>query len=624
MLLLIAFLAGMLTILTPCVLPVLPVILGGSLSGTDRLRPLIITGTLAVSVFAFSLLLKASTLLIDVPPEFWKSVSGGIIAVFGLTLLFPQQWGMIAVKLGLTRSEHLIQSASKYPGYTGEVLLGLALGPVFASCSPTYALILAVVLPQRLSMGVLALGVYALGLFVPMLAIGYGGRRIFSGFRFFVNSESGFRRGLGVLLIVVGLLVITGYEKKLEIALLNNGLYDFTKIDQKLVESLKSDEKIPNPELVPSDVEGSQIPESVVGTDLLAKRTVNKKEKLVPQKLPLKTQQQQSADEALQKVKALLQYHVPAPEFVDPQNWINSEPLSIKSLRGKVVVIDFWTYSCINCLRTLPALKALHEKYASQGLVIVGVHTPEFAFEHKLENVKKAVAEYDLKHAIFQDNDYKTWNAYRNRYWPAKYVIDKEGFIRYTHFGEGGYEQTEQVIKYLLTEGKSVEGEIDFSLVQRAMEGIETGETYLGLERHVVKGSFEAKSSANFQAVFASPESVPVIATRKAYSYTLPLALSTNEWALSGEWIFDEEKVVSWSEETSIAIHYTAGQANLVMGAQQDPVSVEIWLDGKKEDTITVDAHRLYSLTQHEKVESHIVELKFHGKGVELYAWTFG
>lgn len=608
MLLLIAFLAGMLTILTPCVLPVLPVILGGSLSGTDRFRPLIITGTLAISVFLFSLFLKASTLLIDVPAEFWKSVSGGIIGIFGLTLLFPQQWSMIAAKLGLARSEQLLQSASRYPGYTGEVLLGLSLGPVFASCSPTYALILAVVLPQSFSMGLTALAIYSLGLFLPMLAIGYGGRRLLGGFRFFANSMSGFRRGLGVLLITVGLLVITGYEKKLEIALLNNGLYDFTKLDQKLVEQLTIE-----PES-----------ESVVETDLLAKRIVNKKKKLVPQKLPLKNQQQQNTEDALQKVKALLQYHVPAPEFVDPQNWINSDPLSIKGLRGKVVVIDFWTYSCINCIRTLPALKALHEKYESQGLVIVGVHTPEFAFEHKIENVKKAVAEHGLKHAIFQDNDYKTWNAYRNRYWPAKYVIDKEGFIRYTHFGEGAYEQTEQVIKYLLTDEKRADGEIDFSLVERAMDGIETGETYLGTARHVIKGSFEAKSPLNFQAVFASPESVPVIATRKAYSYSMPSVLASNEWALSGDWIFDEEKVVSWSEESSIMLHYTAGQANLVMGVQQGPVQVEIWLDGVRKEMIVVDAHRLYSLTQHEQAESHIVELKFHGKGVELYAWTFG
>ena len=582
-LLLISFLAGMLTVITPCVLPILPVILGGSLAGTERFRPLIISLSLVVSIFAFTFLLKVGTLFTDIPQDFWTYFSGGVVGLFGLALFFPSSWSALSQKLGFERSNELLQSASQAGGYKGQILLGMALGPVFASCSPTFAVILVVVLPQSLQMGVPALLMYLLGLSLPLLLIGYGGRSVLSGFRFFANPTGTFRRGLGALLIVVGVLIVTGYEKKLEIALLNNGLYDFTKIDQRLVEGLNFRDPLTP---LQGGITQNNPPLARGLGGQLAKAQIKKKLK------PATT----SDDKALAEVKAMLQVNVPAPELVDPQNWINSKPLTLKSLKGKVVVLDFWTYSCINCIRSLPALKALHEKYASQGLVILGVHTPEFAFEKKIENVKKAVEEFGLKYPIFQDNDYKTWNAYSNNYWPAKYIIDRAGNVRYTHFGEGEYENTEKVIKYLLTEGKSVEREVDFSVVQEAMQGIATAETYLGTARR-----------ANFAAT------------------TAPSGLQRNQWTLGGSWRADAEKVVSQDEETSVALRYTAGQANLVMGFEEKPVAVSVWLDGKDTGkTFTVAEYKLYQLAKHSSAQEHLVELKFKGRGVELYAYTFG
>ncbi len=569
-LLFIAFLAGMLTVATPCVLPILPVILGGSLAGSERFRPLIITLSLVLSVFVFTFLLKVSTVFIDIPEDFWKYFAGGIVLLFGLALFFPDTWSAISQKLGFERSNELLDSASKQGGVKSLILLGLALGPVFASCSPTFALILAVVLPQSFQIGVIALLAYCFGLFVPLIIIGYGGRKVLSGFRFFANPTGYFRRGLGALLIIIGVLIVTGYEKKLEVVLLNNGLYDFTKIDQKLVEGLGKKRGLGG------EVLGGELTKAQI------------KKKLNP---ILK-----SDDKVLAEVKAMLKYNVQAPELVDPQNWINSKPLTLKALKGKVVVLDFWTYSCINCIRSLPALKALHEKYASQGLVILGVHTPEFAFERKIDNVKKAISEFGLKYPIFQDNDYKTWNAYGNQYWPAKYIIDRAGNLRYTHFGEGEYENTEKVIKYLLTEGKSVENEVDFSVVQEPMRGIQTAETYLGTDR---RSNFAVSSK--------------------------PLDLGRNQWTLTGDWASGAEKVVSISEQATVALRYTAGQANLVMGFEEKPVSVEVWLDGKDTDQkFLVDEYKLYQLAKHSKAEEHLVELKFKGKGVELYAYTFG
>ncbi|MDP3975533.1 MAG: redoxin domain-containing protein [bacterium] len=593
----IAFLAGVITVLTPCVLPVLPVILGGSLSGTDRWRPLIITGSLMISVFLFTLLLKASTLLIQVPPSVWTGIAGGIVLLFGLALFFPNTWSALSQRLGFERSQNLLQSASQQEGRKGMIFLGASLGPVFASCSPTYALILAVVLPQSFSMGIWALVFYCLGLFLPLILIGYGGRQVLGGFRWFANPESWFRRGLGALLIVVGILILTGYEKKLEAALLDQGYFDFTKLEQGLVEGYQN---------------GVTEQEKDMVMDMAKNQSVVRD------------------STASAAVRALFNAHFPAPELVEPTNWINSEPLTLAQLRqqGKVVMIDFWTYSCINCIRTLPALKMLHEEYADEGLVILGAHAPEFAFEKVLANLQQKVEEFALPYPIFQDNDFKTWRAYKNRYWPAKYVIDRDGFVRYTHFGEGEYEETEQVIRSLLgLDG--AENQVDFSAVEAPSDGVQTGETYLGTERHVVAGT--SLPSGTRQAVFASPESV----SESVQKYTRPKTSAANQWWLTGAWRFEGEKIVSSEEETSIGLVYSAKQANLVMGFTEHPVEVEVWLDGKRiqpdqvgrmvqDGRVLIDAYQLYFLSEHQRVEEHTLELRFKGKGVELYAWTFG
>jgi cytochrome c biogenesis protein CcdA/thiol-disulfide isomerase/thioredoxin len=602
---LIAFFAGMLTVLTPCVLPVLPVILSGSLAGTERLRPLIITGSLIVSVFLFTLLLKASAALINIPPQTWTYLAGGIVLLFGLTLMFPNQWFYLSEKLGFEKSQQLIQSASQTGGTKGMVFLGMALGPVFASCSPTYALILAVVLPQDFVMGISALVVYCLGLFVPLFLIAYGGRSVLGGFRWFANPQSKFRKGLGVVLVVVGLLILTGYEKKLEAALLDNGYFDFTKLEQGLVQNYDMEE---GEEKKIMDMAKKQ--EAKMGTPSLPK-----------------------SDDP---TEALLNENYPAPELVEPQNWINSVPLTLAKLReeGKVVMIDFWTYSCINCIRTLPALKALDAEYRDKGLVILGVHSPEFAFEKVLSNLQENVTKFELKYPIFQDNDFKTWRAYKNRFWPAKYIIDKQGNVRYTHFGEGEYEETEQVIQYLLGEvplgsARGDKSKIDFSMVEEAESGVSTRETYLGTDRMVVGSGLEMFGQG--AAAFVSPETV----SEQSKTYTKPQMVEKNQWWLTGGWQFSEEKITSTSEEASLGLRYTAKQANLVIGFTGEPVGLEVWLDGKlidsanagrmlKDGKVMINANQLYYLTEHKGVEDHTVELKFKGKGLELYAWTFG
>lgn len=266
--------------------------------------------------------------------------------------------------------------------------------------------------------------------------------------------------------------------------------------------------------------------------------------------------------------------------------------------------------------------------YSDDGLVIIGVHAPEFAFEKKVQNVQNAVNEFELEYPVVLDNDFQTWRAYRNRYWPAKYIIDRQGKVRYTHFGEGAYEETEEVIRYLL--GEKEGAEVDFSAVESSKAGVQTGETYLGIDRHVVSGS-RKDDLLNRQAVFVSPEEV----SETAVAYSRPALTEGNQWWLEGDWTFDEEKVVSQSDTASIGLTYTASEANLVMGFQEEPVNVEIWLDGEQispenagrmleDGQLTIDDFKLYYLSDHDQAESHELELRFDGPGVELYAWTFG
>ncbi|MBT4384389.1 cytochrome C biogenesis protein [Candidatus Peregrinibacteria bacterium] len=231
-----SFLAGLLTVLAPCVIALLPVILGGNLGQKDPWRPLIIASSLGVSVLVFTLLLKATTVLIGIPREFWTYVSGALVLVFGLTMMFPSAWSNLAYKLGLYKSEKLLEKSGHKKGKWGAVLLGASLGPVFTTCSPTYAIILAVVLPANFFVGLLNLIAYALGLVLLLLLIGYGGQKVSSKFRFAVNPNGWFKRGLGVLLVLTGLMIVTGFDKTLEGWVLDAGYLGPIQIEQNLLE----------------------------------------------------------------------------------------------------------------------------------------------------------------------------------------------------------------------------------------------------------------------------------------------------------------------------------------------------------------------------------------------------
>jgi len=312
------------------------------------------------------------------------------------------------------------------------------------------------------------------------------------------------------------------------------------------------------------------------------------------------------------------------PEFSGVTEWLNGEPLTREALRGKVVLVDFWTYSCVNCIRTIPHLNAWHDAYADKGLVIVGVHTPEFKFEKDSANVRAALERFGIRYPVAIDNEYAMWNAYRNHYWPAHYFVDGEGKIRYHHFGEGEYGHSEAVITALLREnGATPAGNVVSDKLGPSEDASRTvsPETYLGFDRVEYLGS---------------PESVKVGAPRRYSAVPEPGA---GAFYLEGMWDIRDEYAVPTEPGARIVYRVRASTANLVMDGEGGRHRVLVSLDGgpigllesgadispEEPATVIVDEGRLYNLVDlHGKHEEHLLEVAFPEPGVKVYAFTFG
>ena len=583
-----AFLAGALTALAPCSIALLPVVAGTGAAGASRWRPLWVALSAAASVVAFTLLLKTGAgALTFLPMAFWTAFSGGLLGVVGVSLLWPSLWEKVAHGAGLGKSGALLEKAGERSGLTRDLLVGAALGPVFSTCSPTYALILATVLPVSFAQGLTALLAYAAGLAVLLAAAGWLGRGLVRQLKFAADPQGWFRRALGAVLIVVGVLVATGWDKKVQTSLLDFG-YDPGTIEQKALDRALDAGKKTSP--TPADGTAT----GTVGAAMPSSSTADPRDALAL-----------NADYA-------------APDIAGLTDWINSQPLaSLAELRGKVVLVDFWTYSCINCLRTLPRVEGLYEKYKDAGLVILGVHAPEFAFEKVPDNVRAAVKDHGLTYPVALDNGYGTWRNFQNNYWPAKYLISRDGRVRYTHFGEGEYAETEAAVRALLAEGAPAPLPARGDLRDDAHD-TRTGETYLGSARHATN-----RLLAGGQAVWANPGEG---------TFTTPAQTAGNSWWLTGRWTVGDEHVDLAGDAGTLGLSFDAMEANLVMDGTG---TVEVLLDGKKipaemagadvaDGTITLDGPRLYRIFRSASRGTHVVELKFSRAGQKAFAWTFG
>lgn len=297
------------------------------------------------------------------------------------------------------------------------------------------------------------------------------------------------------------------------------------------------------------------------------------------------------------------------PEFVGISGWINSKPLNKKQLAGKVVLIDFWTYSCINCIRTFPALRDWHRKYKNKGLVIIGVHAPEFDFEKDIDNVKAASKRYKLTYPIAIDNRMLTWQAYKNRYWPAKYLIDSNGMVVYEHFGEGAYEDTELMIRKLL----NIEGEDNLYKSTMSADREQTSEIYLGTWRSQhYKGGLLTKG-------------------RKVLPKSIGMLASDN-WGISGIWDIDTYKIITRKKNSRLKLRFKSKQLYLVLGGKTGK-KIKVRMQGAPPGSVfgkdapggivTIDKYRLYHLAELSKFTQSVVTLDFDA-GIESYAFTFG
>ena len=540
----IGLVAGFVTAVSPCVLPVLPILFAGGATGSRR-RPLAIIGGLIVSFSAFTL---GGVWLLDelgLPKDFMRDVAIVLLFLVAAILIFPR-FGQIV--------ERPLYRLSRRPSgdLGGGFLLGASLGLVFVPCAgPVLAAITVLGATNEVGWRAVVLTVaYSLGAAVPMLAIAYGGNAAMQRLR---PQAQNLRRGLGVVVALTALAIAFNLDRHAQTA-----VPDYVKAIQDRVE--RSDR---------------------------AERELAK------------------VRGATRETSAGLRDYGAAPGFTGIGQWINTpdeRPLTIAGLRGKVVLIDFWTYSCINCLRTLPHLRAWDKTYREQGLQIVGVHTPEFAFEHVEDNVRSAIERLDLEYAVAMDNDFGTWNAYSNRYWPAKYLIDSRGHLRYAHFGEGAYDTTESHIRALLAERKD-DLPAPVQIADRTPKARYTPETYLGWER---------LSPEQFAGDSLAPD--------KPAAYRFPRReLAVNEFAYAGQMTVEEQRFVA-GLGARLRIHFQAQVVHLVLGGEGP---VEVFLDGKKQDTVRVDGSRLYTLLELPRVQVGQLELRF-SPGVSAYAFTFG
>lgn len=538
-----ALVEGLALIASPCILPVLPLMLSSSVDG-GKARPFGITFGFVLSFSVFVLLSRQLINFLQVDPDVIRYTS--LFLLFGLGLV------MVSKKLSQKFSEltqGLADVGSKSgggdkQGFLSGMGIGALIGLVWTPCAgPILAAVLVQVIRQQTDVqSVLVTLAFAIGAAIPMLVITLAGKTLIKRFRVLTQHTETVRKVFAVLIL-------------LSVAYMGYGMY---------LPSLFNG-RAPMPDDGLSLQEGLKTPYD-------------------------------------------------APEFQGIEAWLNSPALTMSQLRGKVVLVDFWTYSCINCVRTLPTLTAWDDKYRDKGLVIIGVHAPEFEFEKNIENVKKAIDKNEIHYPVALDNSLATWVNFNNRYWPAHYLIDREGRVVYTHFGEGKYDVTENNIRYLLGFKKPSE---EYSGTPPALLG-ETPETYLGYTR---ADRFTSMSALQKDEVSA---------------YLPTNIVSIHNWTLSGLWKVEGDKITALEKGSHLRLNFKAKKVFLVMGTTKgDSQNVTLKLNGApvSADTagkdvlksrLTVDGHTLYELINQPTPENSMLEITAEGPGIEMYAFTFG
>lgn len=593
-LLVLAYLGGVLTIISPCILPVLPFVFARTgqpfmKSGLPLLAGMALTFALVASLAAVG-----GGWVVQVN-QYGRWLALLFVALFGLTLLLPRLAERLTrplVAAGGRLSEAAAADTRPRPG--ASLLIGVATGLLWAPCAgPILGLLLTGAALQGANIATtLLLLAYAAGAATSLAAALLLGGKVFAAMKRSIGAGEWLRRGLGGAMLAGVVAIALGLDTGILARVSTASTGD---IEQALVNRLAGK--------LPTDTGAmmSQIPRD--GDQPVGSMKMTAK---IPGELPIEGN---------------------LPSLGGAVQWLNSPPLTAQALKGKVVLVDFWTYSCINCLRTLPYVKAWAEKYRDQGLVVIGVHTPEFAFERDVGNVTKAMKDLGITYPVAIDNDYKVWRAFNNQYWPAHYFADAQGRIRYHHFGEGKYAESERVIQQLLREtgaAKVADGLINARAegVQLApnMNEVRSPETYVGYRR-----------AEHFVADID-------LAPDKVMAYSPPSQLALNNWSLDGQWTVGPERAVSNAPASRIVYRFHARDLHLVLGPGADgkPVRFKVLIDGKPPgDAHGVDVapdgsgsvieQRLYQLVrQTAGVKDRTFSIEFLDPGVSAYAFTFG
>jgi cytochrome c biogenesis protein CcdA/thiol-disulfide isomerase/thioredoxin len=575
-----AFIAGAATAVSPCVLPVLPVALSAGMTGGRR-RPLGVVSGLALSFTFATVALVYLISAFGLPDSLLRTLAILALIGFGVCLLVPWLGDRLEARLSrLGPSGGVSARAREREGFWSGLLVGGGLGFVYAPCAgPILAGVITVSASQAFTAGRLTVALaYGIGSAVVLYALMLGGRRLTGRL---ARRSSSFQMAMGAVMVLIALAMLGNYDTRFETAIASD-LPSFLTDPTKGLESSHA-----------------------AAAQLAALRG---------------RKARQAA--GLRQADAGLRLPVlgKAPEFVDTEQWFNTpggRPATLASLRGHVVLVDFWTYTCINCIRTLPYLNAWYAKYHSKGFEIVGVHTPEFPFEHSAANVAAAIAQNGIHYPVVQDNEYGTWNAYNNQYWPAEYLIDAQGRIRLADFGEGEYAAKERAIRSLLVEaGASGLGGATRVHALKPSEAEITPESYLGTERgeRIATGHLAA-GAHDYGALSSQP--LPLSELRYAG------LLRVGAWG-----------VTPLRGGAAVQLRFRARRVYLVMGSPGHPRPVRVLLDGRpipqplagtnvRNGTATVALQDVYNLVNLPSVQTHTLTVE-PPPGVSLYDFTFG
>lgn len=586
LLLLLAYLGGVLTLLSPCILPVLPFVFARADRPFVRSTlPLLLGMALTFTVVAS--LAAVGSQWVAQANQVGRWVALVLMAVFAIALLWPTLADHLLApfqRIGarLSARADAADAAGRGGAWTS-LLIGIATGLLWAPCAgPILGLVLTGAALNGASVGTSSLLLaYALGAVTALALAVWVGGRVFRALQARLGLGNVVRRVLGVAALLAVVAIGLGWDTGL---LTRLSAVSTARIEQGLLDAVPGTQPAAPPMMMMAAGQaGAPLP--VEGT---------------------------------------------LPTLDGATGWLNSPPLSREQLHGKVVLIDFWTYSCINCLRAMPFVHEWAQRYRNHGLVVIGVHTPEFAFERDPRNVVKAVQQLKVEYPVALDNQYAIWRAFNNRYWPAHYFVDAQGNIRGHQFGEGNYAHSEQVIRRLLVEAGQTElpppadpaaADLQGVATQADMGNLRSPETYLGHAR---------------AEQFASPGGQRADA---AFGYTLPSTLALNQWGLSGQWRVNDEAAQLQQAGGRIAFQFHARDLHLVLAPGEDgkPVRFRVLLDGKPlpaadagadvaaDGTGTVNEHRLYQLIrQRGTIGPHRFEIEFLDAGVRAYAFTFG